>query len=474
MPNRGADFLLASVFPVARQALAILAALLVCGVLSGCAALTNPVAKGAPVDRLPPEYLGSSREQTWPIPLNLLRQQPPETYTLAPGDVLGVWIEGVLGEKDQAIPVRLPERPDLPTGMGFPVPIRNEGTISLPYVSPIQVRDLSLDQAQEVIRKAYTSPGRVILRPGSERIILTLLRRRQYQVLVFRQDSSGEAAVDHQETGFTFGPAGFSPGSQEVLRATRRSMGYTVDLPAFENDVLHALSRTGGLPGLDSANEIVVQRGFFKNEEDWTAALNQLGNGSETPDHASQAWPPAGGSAQIIRIPLRVRAGEKFALRPEDVILYTGDIVYVPPRPVEVYYAGGLLPAGAFILPRDRDLNVLEAIAQIRGPLVNGGFNVNNLSGALIPPGMGGPSPSLLSVLRKTPCGGQVVIRVDLNRALQDPRERVVVQPGDFLILQETPKEAVVRYFIQVFKFTSFWQAFVGAHESGVAGVTVP
>jgi hypothetical protein len=428
------------------------------------------VGKGVPVDRLPPECLASSREQTWPIPLSLLRQQPPDVYTLAPGDVLGVWIEGVLGDKDQAIPVRLPERPDLPTGMGFPVPVRSEGTISLPYVAPIQVGNLSLDQAQEAIRKAYTSHNRVILKPGSERIILTLLRRRQSQVLVFRHDSGGEPSFEQQDSGCTFGPTGFAPGSQEVLRSTKRSTGFTVDLPAFENDVLHALSRTGGLPGLDSANEIVIQRGFVNGEQDWKTALALLTNG-QGPDGTppGDGSPPAGGAGQVIRIPLRLHAGEKFDLKPEDILLHTGDIVYVPPRAVEVFYAGGLLPAGAFILPRDRDLDVLEAIAQIRGPLVNGGFNVNNLSGALIPPGIGGPSPSLLSVLRKTPCGAQVTIRVDLNRALCDRRERILVQPGDFLILQETPKEALARYITQLFKLTGYWQVIHGAHESGVA-----
>jgi hypothetical protein len=499
MDSRCQSGFLSSVCPVARQVTQRLASLLLCGLVTGCAALTNPVARGIPVDALPPEYLAPSREQAWPVPLNLLRQRPPETYLLAPGDVLGVWIEGVLGEPNQSPPVRLPERGDLPAGMGFPIPVRPDGTISLPYIAPVHVADLSLEQAQEDVRKAYTNKNRRILRPGFERIILTLLRRRQYQVLVFRQDSSSEPAFEHQDAGFTFGPAGFSPGSQEVLRTTKRSTGFTVDLPAYENDVLHALSRTGGLPGLDSANEVIVQRGFFKSEQEWVAALNPrfsgsadlsgpgagadtcpvgttaLPSGNQLQDfHGEGPLPPGSSGGQMIRIPLRLHPGEKFALKPEDIILQTGDIIYVPPRSVEVFYTGGLLPAGAFILPRDRDLNVLEAIAQIRGPLVNGGFNVNNLSGALIPPGMGGPSPSLLSVLRKTPCGDQVTIRVDLNRALQDPRERLLLQPGDFLILQETPKEAVARYITQLFKFSSFWQIIHGSHESGVATALVP
>jgi hypothetical protein len=57
---------------------------------------------------------------------------------------------------------------------------------------------------------------------------------------------------------------------------------------------------------------------------------------------------------------------------------------------------------------------------------------------------------------------------------LQDPKERILIQPGDFLILQETPKEALVRYFTQMFKVSAFWQIVHGPHESGVAQALIP
>ena len=64
---------------------------------SGCAAITNPVANGIPVRRVPPELLaGPERETMQTIPLTLLKQRPPKIYRLAPGDVLGTYIEGVL------------------------------------------------------------------------------------------------------------------------------------------------------------------------------------------------------------------------------------------------------------------------------------------------------------------------------------------------------------------------------------------
>ena len=126
-------------------------------------------------------------------------------------------------------------------------------------------------------------------------------------------------------------------------------------------------------------------------------------------------------------------------------------------------------------MPRDHDLDVVEAVAQVHGPLVNGAFATNNLSGTLIASGLGGPSPSLLSVLRRTPGGGRVVIRVDLNRAMRNPRESLTVQAGDVLILQEMPSKAMARYFTQsFFNFDMFLEAFHTPFGTGVVDIAAP
>ena len=44
-----------------------------------------------------------------------------------------------------------------------------------------------------------------------------------------------------------------------------------------------------------------------------------------------------------------------------------------------------------------------------------------NITGTSLNQGLGFPSPSLVTVLRRTTHGGQVAINVDLNRALRDP-----------------------------------------------------
>ena len=88
--------------------------------------------------------------------------------------------------------------------------------------------------------------------------------------------------------------------------------------------------------------------------------------------------------------------------------------------------------------------------------------------------GIGNPSPSLLSVIRKTSNGGQFVIRVDLNDAVRDPRENIVVQNADILILQETPQEAMTRYFTQTFQANFFARWLDRQDAQGTLTVVAP
>lgn len=414
--------------------------------LTGCAALTNPVAVGIPARRVPPEFLGQAREEEQQLPLNLLRQKPPDIYRLDAGDVLGVWIEGVLGDRATAPPVQFAEKTKLPPGTGFPIPVREDGMIPLPLIKPVKVKGLSLAEAEEAIRRSYTEVEK-ILPPGRERILVSLLRPRQTHVVVIRQDSGG----------VTF-------GSEGVLGGSKRGTGFQVDLAAYENDVLNALAQTGGLPGLDAANEIIIYRAVGKAEDAGPRVM------------PTRRGAPFGGPGDgaMIRIPLRLRPGEPLPFKAEDVLLQTGDIVLIEDRATEVFYTGGLLPAGEFVLPRDYDLDVVEAVARVRGPLINGGFNANNLSGSLIAPSLGAPSPSLLTVLRKTPGGGQVPIRVDLNRALRDPRERILVKPSDVLILQESLEEAFARYVTQTVTLDFFYRLFQSSRATGSTSASLP
>jgi protein involved in polysaccharide export with SLBB domain len=449
---------------IGRAGVLVLAPL-VCGVLSGCAALTNPVANGLPARRLPPELLAVPKEGTRPLPLTLLRQKPPEAYRLGPGDVIGIWVEGVLGERNQLPPVQVPESRNLPPVLGFPIPIRSDGSLPLPLIEPVDVRGMTIEEAQAAVQNAYTK--REILKAGRERVLVALMRRRVEQILVFREDAGttgaqpSGTALGNRSIGTTFGSGG-------TATSLKRGTGFAVDLPAYENDVLHALAQTGGLPGLDAVNEVVIQRGSFQDSTDREALMQGLEACRE------RSLPTSVAAGRTVRIPLRYRPGEFPSFRPEDIILHTGDIVYIEAREAEFFYTGGLLPAGQFVVPRDYDLDVVQAISVVAGPIDSGGLNPINLSGTLLNGGIGFPSPSLVSVVRRTPGGGQVAIRVDLNRALRDPRERILIQPKDVILLQETPTEALTRYFTEMFKFNFLWTAIHGPHEVGTTTTTVP
>jgi protein involved in polysaccharide export with SLBB domain len=419
--------------------------------LSGCAALTNPVADGIPVRYLPPEVLGESKHACQPIPLTLLQHKGNDVYRLGSGDVLGIWIEGVLG--DRAIPppvqisppVQIREQRRLSPSMGYPVPVREDGTIVLPMIAPVQVQGKTLIEVDEMLRRIYIKEKQ-ILQAGNEHIYVTLLQPRHYHVVVLRQ----EASV-------------FQQGTVEVIATSKRGVGFSIDLPDGENDVLHALTVTGGLPGLDVCDEVIIQRGCFQDKEGGEAIRRQL----EAQGVGSLPNLPA---TACVRIPLRWKCGEKLPFGPDDVVLHDGDIVLLHARDEEVYYTGGLLTSAEHILPRDRDLDVVAAVAAVRGPLINGAFANNNLSGNLILPGIGFDNPSLLVVVRRLPNGGQLPIRVDLNQALRDPRERILVRPGDLLILQEMPNAALARYVgTTMFNFNMTWIPF---HSKWLLGAT--
>lgn len=433
-----------------------LAALLLASTcVSGCAALSNPLEEALPVRRLPPELLGESRQDKRTIPLTMLRQNAPQDYRLAPGDVLGVYIEGVLpatviGQTPPIPPVYFPAQinlgRNLPPAVGFPFPIRDDGAVALPQLAPVQVRDKTVTEAQELISQAYLKTQ--ILPAGREKIIVTLMQRRQYRVMVFRQEAGG----------FTSAGAGGL-----IASSNKRGTGNFIDLPAYENDVLSALAQTGGLPGLDVYNEVYIFKGAQKSP-DILKELQNLPPG-KSPLLLAERVP------KIIHIPLRTKPGELPAIKQDDIVLDTGDVVFLEARDPELFYTGGLLPVGEFVLPRDYDLDVVKAVAQVKGPLVNGA----GVTGSAVEPGMGNPSPSMLVVLRKLPNGNQIPILVDLNRAMRDPRERILVQPGDVLILQEMPSEALARYLTRdLFNFSLTWKAVRSRFLTGVVDISTP
>jgi hypothetical protein len=226
-------------------------------------------------------------------------------------------------------------------------------------------------------------------------------------------------------------------------------------LPAYQNDILHALVETGGLPGLNAKPQVKVLRASKSNKDrraqfmaDFLAAQKLA---SQDP---CACPPPLPEDPAVLKVPLRLPPGVVPSLSPGEITLNDGDIVYIESRDTEVFYTGGLLPGGEHPLPRDYDLDVLGAMA-LAGQGINspvgrggGGGGGGGMGGGI---GAGTIPPGMLYILRKTPCNGQVAIEVDLNKAINDPRQRPLVQAGDMLILQYKCEEELINFGIGTF-----------------------
>lgn len=401
--------------------------------LTGCTSLLSPI-NAVPAHRVPAAFLVQPRANQVPIDLARLRQSPPAEHALGEGDILGVYIESILGEENGAPPVHFPdENSDRPPAIGYPVPVREDGTIALPSIAPLTVKGLTLTQTHDLIRRAYLETQ--FLKEGQDRIIVTLMRERTVRVLVVRQDGSGQGA------------GGGGGGATGISSRTDFSMQSRVlDMPIYKNDVLHALTETGGLPGVNARNEIKIMRGNQKsfNERD-KEVYEYYRKWMENCDPCS-CPPPMPEDASIIRIPLRLPPGQIPQIKQEDIILNDGDILYVESRDTEVFYTGGMLGGGQHPLPRDYDLDVLAAISVVGGNLSQGGAGGGAGMGGIGVNSVGGVPPGELIILRKTPCNGQIAISVDLTRAINDPRSRPLVAPGDTLILRFRPQEEILNF----------------------------
>ncbi len=685
--------------------------------LTGCAAF-HPV-EGVPARYLPTELKVGDRTGKRTIDLSLLRQTPPSAHRIDSGDVLAVYVEGEVGKSSDPPPVFFPINNEGPPSFGLPFPVREDGTISLPRIGSINLRGLTIAQAEEKVKQAYLSPKEII-HPDNHRVQISLQRPRHYRVLVIRQDSRTD-------------PMANASIGMLNLGMIKRGTGKVVSLPAYNNDVLNALTATDGLPGLDAENAVYIIRNrgqrlggtldqqwptdldpsllmrqgargagpvvrgqsqteapryghsgpldrFYESRDsvrggisagplheplplaptnspvvhtyyetdsrrgvdqaywtghstgpgDWdnsagpsgivpVAAWNEapLSNRYSNPfaanvavpawsrpnetaaepqpfaprgtpaallpqpwsDPAAQAraiqlanndaWsvpltqPPQGQRAglspspsqnmpslygqpampsapqfqpnpyqqpnppyqqpapfeqaipqrpmleqhapgampfiaapmspgmspvpagpagtvgprhfdpsaipgqpvphgrpigtghseandlgldgrHVIRIPIRLGPGETADIREEDIILQDGDIVFIESRDTEVFFTGGLLGGGQFTLPRDYDLDILQALSlatsggRSGSARAVGGVSALNNDVSI--------SPSTVIVLRKLPDGGEVPIRVDLYRARTDLSERIVIQPGDYILLQYTPLEAIAAF----------------------------
>lgn len=218
----------------------------------------------------PPAGPKTNQGELRSIPLTALRREPPKDYHLDAGDLLGVFVEGVLGEKGQQPPVAV-AGPSGAAAVGYPVPVLDDGTILLPRVGQMQVRGKTVVEVHTSIAAECLKAGIV---PKGARILVALAKPRPVRVTVVRGDVAG---------------------------ASGRPAVTAVDLTPGDSDVLNALARSGGLPRPDSAGAVVIRRG-------------------------------RGAAARTVHIPMQARDGDPPPFRPQDVILLDGDVLFIDAR----------------------------------------------------------------------------------------------------------------------------------------------
>jgi protein involved in polysaccharide export with SLBB domain len=412
---------------IRSQALACFALLMAS--CSGCITFTK---HAVPASRLPHQYQAPSKCNLHPINFQLLSKPQESEHLLDRGDVVGITVVGVLPPSTGSLPPLVSGQTSLardyypPLGSvnspvtGIPYQVQSDGTIHLPGVPAVDVKGQSLQAVAQKIADAYIKAE--VLKEKSAQVNVTLIKSRVNRVIVLREDASGEAAQT------------ISRGNA-ILH--KRGSSMLIDLPVAESDVLHAMAASGGLPGVDAYNEIWVLRRSAISDIDHSNFEKEIENGVEVDAAVRQLAT----HVEATRIPLKLCTSEAINFTTEQISLNSGDIVYIEPRKDEYYYTGGLLPGGQLPLPRDEDLDIIEAIAQATGSVggLGGTSSVAVLRagagiGQIIP-------PTRVLVLRKLPNGQQIPIRVDLAVAMKDPKERIKIMAGDYIMMYYKPGE---------------------------------
>ena len=391
--------------------------------LTASAQILNRPAIDVRADQLPSSY--STPIATSPVDAAQLRLRRADRYFLDQDDVLGVFVEGVLGEVGEAPPVQYPgPNSDLPPSTGFPVPVREDGTISMPLIEALYVRGLTINQVEQLLIRAYRGGDRPLLTDRS-RILVSLIQKRTVSVYVVRSDQSQSASSPGQRS--------FSGNQAVNTRSDGSRRSERLQLPAGDNDLLNALTQTGGLPGVNAQSDVRVYRGQPLPAQSRTGGARF---GQSTASFPRTGQPNYGGSqyatgqSNFTSVPTRQRRDHYGMIDQRDIRLGDGDVVVVQSRDTEVFYTGGLLGGGEFPIPRDRGLDVVEAVAIAGNRGASQGVGPLNLQ-----------QPTELLVVRRQRNGGQVTILVNLDRALADPSQRLQVAAGDVLVLRYSPQE---------------------------------
>jgi len=427
--------------PLRQLILCSLIALAVCA-LGGCRTVVTRHTI-SPNELLNCGGVPESRSTQVQIDHRLLGTPIDAQHTVATGDVLGIYIADILGDREELPQVAYPsfrtKNAPIEPFVGQPIKVEGDGTIMLPYIEPLYVDGLTLPQVRDAITAEYVTKRRLV-KDGRSNIFVSLITPRFFRIYVVRQDTRYNV------------PGLITTAESEI---SRRWSGTTLYLEPKESSVLTALMRSGGLPGIDAKNEIWVMKGVPENDLKKTCipVIEKLEG--QVPMMIPKE------SSKLVRIPLTQQLGKELPFKPEDVVLGDGDVVFLPRRDGDSFMTGGMLPSGRFPLPRDRDMDILEAIAVSTGPSYGPATGSNT-------PYYGGSNKGILPptdvvIIRRLSPDKQIKIRVDLKKCLDDPSERVVIARGDLILLQFKPHEAAGNVALGLFNLNYTISRVIGA-----------
>ena len=419
----------------------LIAAVLLAPAMQGCTSFASAGKQAIPSSRLDRHFLTESKEAYGPVPHTALGQPKPKAHIIGPGDYLSAYVFGVFPPTQDETPIlqrfqTLNQRYYPPRGeiqgpsTGLPVEVFADGTIQLPLVGAVDVAGLTVPEAISKVKRLYID-AEVFAEDVTEekaRVQLALITPRVVRVNVLRQDA-------------LFNSPNFE-ATQAIEKRTRGG-GEVIDLPVYENDVLHALTATGGLPGTDAPRAVFVFRqSAFKTP----TAID-----AEFLEDMASAVEINGCNAHVTKIPLVWLPGEALPYGPNDIILNEGDVLFVPRRN-EHFYTGGLLRGAKIPLPRDEDIDILEAIALATGS--TGG--PVGLDGSALQAGRPGYvlPPTRAIVIRELPDGRSMRIRVDLDRARLDAKHRIFIKEDDLVLLTFKPGRGAANTILNLFNLS--------------------
>jgi hypothetical protein len=244
------------------------------------------------------EKPGDQAGKLKPVPFLSLQRSPTDGYRLGPGDTLGLVIDGILGDSKQVVPVQQGGNSNTPPAMGYPMVVREDGTLPIPQIAPLKVAGMTVAEVEAALRRAYTDKPNQVVIPAAFNSIVTIMRKRTIRIVVIREDVAAENFGANQRP-------------QIAYALPPRSNAQILDLPFGENDLLTVLAKTGGIPNSNSTNEVVIER----NRTDPKAEGGK-------PRYVKQT----------LKIPLKLPANAPVPFTEDDITLQSGDIVAVPAR----------------------------------------------------------------------------------------------------------------------------------------------